>query len=579
MSDKDLLEREHLLEDILDALEDGDIEEVEDLSDEAIDQFPEEAFGYYYMGEAMLLQAEYHEALDFYQKASKLAPDNPNYLARTALAYSKLQQADVAKKIYEKVLQNSTGHTEALLGLGVLELNAANYNEALGYLNKAIKKDTSLEEAYQLRSLVFQNMQQYKEALADVDFVLSNGHTASDLWQQKIALHEQLKDDSGCEKAFESWIAIDNEDASRRIAFGDYLLYKQKNKKAEEQYSNAIEVEIYGDLPVLEAFANRAWARLMQENYTAAEADFRKVISLDAKLVDAYLGLAEIKHKQSDIEGAMTFIELGLGIVVQDSWALWDKKGEIHTSNAQWDLAETAYQNNIAAQDEYVQAEGYFSMGNMYLSKGDIQKAYEAWKEADVRFHLKAAELIEEHCQEQIAAELKAKEGVLLSEMQDDFDQNAQSKVLSNLFGKLWKVDWKNTIGANDIFKQIPSDIEKQLKGLLENIVLVMTPNGMFVYNGKGDSVRMVYKIDSEKDSTVVVSGIPLDGKSKRIFNLDVSSGLVLSGFGDADADIPLCMSECNTSDLAKVTLDGFKKNINEGQLDFMGNAVKELFG
>ena len=56
MIDKDLLEREEMLEDILDALEDGDFDEVEDMADEAIEVFPEDAFGYFYMGEALFLQ-------------------------------------------------------------------------------------------------------------------------------------------------------------------------------------------------------------------------------------------------------------------------------------------------------------------------------------------------------------------------------------------------------------------------------------------------------------------------------------------------------------------------------------------
>ena len=37
MTEKELIEREELLEDILDALEDGDYEETEDLADEAIE--------------------------------------------------------------------------------------------------------------------------------------------------------------------------------------------------------------------------------------------------------------------------------------------------------------------------------------------------------------------------------------------------------------------------------------------------------------------------------------------------------------------------------------------------------------
>ena len=44
MTHKELLEREEMLEDILDALEDKEYDEVEDMADEAIESFPDEAF-------------------------------------------------------------------------------------------------------------------------------------------------------------------------------------------------------------------------------------------------------------------------------------------------------------------------------------------------------------------------------------------------------------------------------------------------------------------------------------------------------------------------------------------------------
>ena len=197
MTEQELIEREELLEDILDALEDDDIEEVEDLADDAIEQFPEEAFGYFYLGEALFFQREYNEAVEQYQKAIELAADNPDYKARLGLMYSKLGRLDEAKQIYKTILEYNDSHVTSLVALGVLELNAYEADTALVLLNKALEIDPDYSEGYRIRALIHQKVDLYAEALADLESALLSFPTDSELWLQKISLHDLLQQHVG----------------------------------------------------------------------------------------------------------------------------------------------------------------------------------------------------------------------------------------------------------------------------------------------------------------------------------------------------------------------------------------------
>lgn len=578
MTEQELIEREELLEDILDALEDGDIEEVEDLADDAIEQFPEEAFGYFYLGEALFFQNEYEEAVEQYQKAIELATDNPDYKARLGLMYSKLARLDEAKQIYRTILEYHDTHVPSLVALGVLELNAYEANTALELLHRALEVDPDYVDGYRIRALIHQKLDLYAEALEDLESALISLPTDSELWLQKISLHDLLQQHDEAKEAYVTWVNLDLESTDRLAAFGEYLMNKEAFAEAEEQYTQAIEKEIFGDLAAVYSYLNRGWARLRQDKLEEAAADFRKVINLDATIGAAYMGMAEAKSRQSDFDAAVTFIDLGINVAVDDLWMLYDKKGEIHILSKDWDLAQAAYENNIAMPDDLSKSEGYFGLGNMYHQKGDLQNAYLAWKEADKYFHTYANEYIEQYCQDILAAEIEANAAALIIDMQGDFAANRASKILNPLLHQLWKVDMKTTTAQNPMFKEIPPEMEKQILGLMSNICVGLEAEGMFVLNPGQSGVRLVYKIKEESDKNVSVAGIPLNGTEERTFVLTPKgSHLVLNGFGEEGADIDLYMEAATTKQLSKATQEALFKAKQGGKLDFMGESFKSL--
>jgi len=578
MTEKELIEREELLEDILDALEDGDYEEAEDLADEAIEAFPQEAFGYYYVGEAMFLQGDIDDAIGYYQQAIEKASDNPDYKARLALMHAKLNEEEQAKQIYKSILDVHGDHVDTLVAMGVYASNENAPKEALDYLDRALSIASDYDIAYRIRAIVHTSLGNCEEALEDVAKALESSPDDRELWLQRINLHSTKNDTKATEQAFKDWINQDPTDADRYKSQAEFYAEQGNYKAAETAYTQAIEKELYGDLAALNSILGRAWARLHQGNATGAIEDFSRVIELDAKLVDSYIGIAEARVKEGSVDAAITYLDLGLDIVFENKWMLYNKKGVIHTQAENWEAAGAAFQALLEMDDEESNAEGHFSMGKLYQAKGDLEAAFRSWRKASDIFHLEAEECIEKYCTPFLSVELKEKEDALLNEMEGTFKANKQSTVLKPIFNKFWEVDIKTTSSKNPMFAKMPAKMEKQIMGLLENICLGLDYKGVVVLNPGQDSIRMLYKIKNEDSQRAIINGIPLNGTSEREFTVGIDGkNLTLRGFGDEGADIDLYLDAVDAKNLPQKVQSELKKLVDQGDLDLMSDEFKTL--
>lgn len=578
MTEKELIEREELLEDVLDALEDGDYEEAEDLADEAIEAFPEEAFGYYYVGEAMFLQGDIEDAIEYYQQAIEKASDNPDYKGRLALMHAKLNEEEKAKQIYKSILDIHGDHVDTLVAMGVYASNENALEDALDYLDRALEVAPDYDIAYKIRAIVHTSLANYSEALEDVEKALVSNTDDRELWLQKINLHGMSGQAGATEQVYKDWISQEPEDASRHKSQAEFYAEQGNYQAAEAAYTQAIDREVYGDFAALNSILGRAWACLHQGNATGAIEDFSRVIKLDAKLVDSYIGIAEARVKEGAIEAAITYLNLGLDIVFDNKWMLYNKKGVIYTQAENWEAAGAAFQGLLDMDDEEANAEGHFSMGKLYQAKGDLEAAFRSWRKASDIFHLEAEECIEKYCTPFLSVELKEKEQELLGGMEDVFKANKLSTILKPIFNKYWKVDIKTTSSKNPMFAKMPAKMEKQIMGLLENICLGLDYKGVVVLNPGQNSVRMLYNIKNESGKTVIINGIPLNGNSEREFTLaTVGKHLTLKGFGDEGADVDLYMESVESGNLPKNVQNELKKLADQGDLDLMSDEFKAL--
>lgn len=576
MTDKELLAREELLEDILDALEDGDYGEAEELADEAVMLFPKEAFGYYYMGEALFLQLELDAAVPFYEQAVERATNNPNYKARLALMYAKLGEESKARQIYQSVLLLNPTNVDALIALGVYAINGEDYASALIYLNQAVNATEENSNAHKIRALIHTGLGNYKEAIEDLDIALEIEPIDNDLWLQKINLLKLVGQYDTLKTVYEAWIALAPEETSRYAIYGAFLKERKDYHAAETAFAKAIELEIYGDYAALESYMERAWVRLYQNNTIGAIEDFRKIIDLDAKLCDAYLGIADARVREGNPQAALTYLDLGLDLVIDEQWLLYNKKGLLLVEEEEWEQAMDVFQAMLEMDNEEIAAESYFGIGKMHQAQGDLAAAFKAWKKASALFHIEAEEYIETYCQVYIGMELKEREDELLKEMEDDFSDNEASPILQWAFGQYWIVDIKTTIAKNKMLAQLPAAIKPQITKMFANICFIIVPRGVLLLNADVDSddVRMLYSIKNENDTAVSISGIPLNGKAEQVFVLrPTNQHLVLRGFGGDEADVNLYLKAIPKQELLPLINAALERMRASGDLDFMGES------
>lgn len=575
MTEKELIEREELLEDILDALEDGDYEETEDLADEAIEAFPQEAFGYYYMAEALFFQADLEDAVHYYGLAIERAADNPDYKARLALMHSKLGEEEKAKQIYKTIVDQHDKHTASLVALGVYASNEGEAEEALEYLNRAIEAQDDYDDAYRVRAIIHNTLGDYEAALQDLEKALENAPNDSQLWLQKIKLLDNANKVEATIQAFEAWIELGPEESNRHHAHATYLAQENHFEAAEEAYSKAIEHQVYGDYAALASILGRGEARLHQQKLEAALEDFSRVVELEPKTAEAYLGIADARYELGELEAALNYLDIGLDAVLEDPWVLLNKKGVLLTRSNQLDAAQLVFEEMLHYEEE-AQAEGHFSLGKLHQAKGDLQKAFEHWRKASDIFHIEADQAIDLYCSEFLEKELRDKEVALLGDMQENFQENRASTMLQTLFGEYWTVDWKATLTNNEMLKDMPTEFEKPFKATLEKLCLTLTPEGFLLANPGQESVRLVYSIEQEDKQQVTIEGVPLNGTMSRSFTL-IPKGeqLIMKGFGEEDADIDIYFQKTSTSSLSSAVKQAFRKLEVAGDLSYLGAGFK----
>src|SRR5690606_15798853 len=95
-------------------------------------------------------------------------------------------------------------------------------------------------------------------------------------------------------------------------------------------------------------------------------------------------------------ELAINFLGIGLDLVFDARWRLYLKLGEIHLQQQNWLEAEKAFDG--MTRETLGKAEGYFQLGLLYVRQGDLESAFDAFKEADANLHDRAEEMIERHC-------------------------------------------------------------------------------------------------------------------------------------------------------------------------------------
>ena len=280
--------------------------------------------------EQLLADDKPEEAAAAYTEAAEAAPRDWHAFSGRALAYDRLQLADLANADRDHAVQVAPDAFEPLMDRGTKLFLKKRYADAIRDLDAAVRLKPGYFALYHWRGCAYAQNNQPEQAVADFTRVIDAGADASDyqgveLFNRALAEHalgrlpDALADYEAAEKAGQSTVD----------ARAECLIDLRRWKDAEEIYSDilrATDEDSDEDRKArYDALRNRAVALAGQKLHERAEADLTEAIALKPDDLYAY-GTASWTRlfagkfaeartaalKALSIDGSQTWVHLNL---------------------------------------------------------------------------------------------------------------------------------------------------------------------------------------------------------------------------------------------------------------------------
>ena len=310
----------------------------------------------------------------FAQKYDKYS-ESYNY-QRGIEAYSN-GEYDEALEYLNKEVEQHTDNAYAYSYIAVVEVMYEEYGKALKAINSAMKcvhkKDKELKSfAYYVRAMVYEGLDRYGDALADLNSAVSVGTKALYIYQARAELYSALEDYEASDADYLSMLKIDGDNVDARIGLGSNAVDTEQYKKALDYANEA--VALYPDKS--SAYTLRAQAYAGLEDYAGAASDIVAGIELGDESSMTLMAIYA--------EDAYTplIARLNAKAIAQPNEASWPFFiGLVNEFVKKYDLAVDAFKKSMSIEvDDVVtscMAECYMGMGDLNSALENIDKAVE----------------------------------------------------------------------------------------------------------------------------------------------------------------------------------------------------------
>ncbi|MCY3412213.1 MAG: tetratricopeptide repeat protein [Candidatus Heimdallarchaeota archaeon] len=281
-------------------------------------------------GNENLKKKKYQDAINLYNKALDINPNNPDVLLLKAKAYQKKGGLKEAHKTIDSLLKIDNKHREGLYEKGVLYLQEKDYENAIKILERTLKEHPGYEEAkaqlnFAKSSRAKQCMEngnvlfrrkQYSKAVQAYDCVIKYNPSNKFAHNNKgLALKFLDKTQEGI-KCYKAAIEIDPTFKNAWNNLGIATVDSGYPLSALPHYDKALEI----DPKYKQAWNNKGLAYHQLKKYEDAVECYQKAIDADPKYKNPYANqgnsLAELDRHNDAVSVFRKAIELDEGYVV-----------------------------------------------------------------------------------------------------------------------------------------------------------------------------------------------------------------------------------------------------------------------
>jgi tetratricopeptide (TPR) repeat protein len=565
------MNKEQLISSLSLAISSRNIQELETLSKTAVENFPDDAFGYVYLSAyfSMIDVPEFSKAEICIVKAIELEPSNADFYTRFSELKFAQGNIEESRLLNLKALQFDANNVSALTSLGKYELyNADLYDNAIKYLAKAVEIQPDNRKANLYLAYAFYKKGNFSDALVSISVALK-GEFDEEVTLVYIDILESLYDTKQLIEAFDMLVLKNPNNPQYRFRFAKHLfdanIFEEtvvQIKKGIELSSSNLSYKIY--LPLLKSLfildKKDEFFVIINDLITNNNAE----IELYELRINANVSESKLESALDDTEKIIQIINdfvMSADYQIQKAYLLLKLNRKEEAIN----IFEQLTANELTAKD------GLFNLGMMSLKSEDFPKAYDLLKKARLYGSFNAEKIIYENLYEYLDS-VREK---LLNENINEVQGNLKSVFLNKIFGKLWIFNELDSQAMKSVSEVIVNNVIDSLK----SFTLFMTEiGGVLVKSIQTDS--FTYKIISENQDSAKIHFIMLDGSKTMDINLSLQNGIL--HFSERDGEI-LKFTELSLKDIPEYVEDAYLRTLVPEEMEFMGekgnSIIQHFFG
>lgn len=173
-----------------------------------------------------------------------------------------------------------------------------------GQSQSAVDAQASAKIHTELAALYY-GQSQYGVALDELKLALSMNSKYAPAYGVRGLVYMALHEDAKAEDDFERSLDLDSKDSGTRNNFGWFLCQRGREKESMEQFMEAVRNPLYATPE--KAYLNAGLCSKKFGRIREAESYLRKAISLQPRMSEALIGMAELSFSKADYAGAKSY--------------------------------------------------------------------------------------------------------------------------------------------------------------------------------------------------------------------------------------------------------------------------------
>ena len=241
----------------------GELAQAEELYKEIIAREPRQSDAFHFLGVIAGQKNDHQRALDLFNKAIEVDPDNAAFHANRANALKKLGHLELAVAGFDQAIALRSDFTEAYFIRGNILLDLRQLESALASYNHVIDLRPEYAEAYSNRGFAQLRLGQLEAALADYDRAIKLKPNLADAHFNRGAALQKLKRLDAAIESYDRAISINPDFAVFYSNRGSALKEVLRLDEAVANYNKAITIKP----DIADAYKNKSLTLLLAEHY------------------------------------------------------------------------------------------------------------------------------------------------------------------------------------------------------------------------------------------------------------------------------------------------------------------------